>query len=197
MANLPTKLLDFLNESFSLYVTAHTFHWNVSGPNFFQYHKLFQEIYEDVYESLDHTAEHVRALGEKAPVTVKLDTKMSVTKTADEMVTELKDQNSKLVDNLIQLVNVANEQNEHGLSNFLAARLEQHKKWQWFLQSTSESVEPKQSMLSEIWGFMSEGKGIKTAAKSVYHRDYERTKDAPYRQYSHEEYLRKKKKRTK
>ena len=35
-------------------------------------------------------------------------------------------------------------------------------------------------------------KPLKQAAKSVYHRDYEKTKNKPYRKYDPEEYQRKK-----
>jgi DNA-binding ferritin-like protein len=33
--------------SFSFYLKAHNFHWNVEGEDFLEYHDLFGKIYED------------------------------------------------------------------------------------------------------------------------------------------------------
>ena len=52
---------------FSFYLKAHNFHWNVEGPNFHEYHVMFQKIYEDVYASVDVFAEEIRALDSYAP----------------------------------------------------------------------------------------------------------------------------------
>ncbi len=52
---------------FSFYLKAHYFHWNVEGPDFQEYHKLFETIYEEVYESIDPFAENIRKLGSYTP----------------------------------------------------------------------------------------------------------------------------------
>jgi starvation-inducible DNA-binding protein len=39
--------------SFSFYLKAHNFHWNVEGSDFKQYHDLFGDIYEEVFENYD------------------------------------------------------------------------------------------------------------------------------------------------
>jgi starvation-inducible DNA-binding protein len=52
---------------FSFYLKAHNFHWNVTGPDFLEYHQLFGAIYEEVYGSIDDYAEKIRALGTFVP----------------------------------------------------------------------------------------------------------------------------------
>ena len=52
---------------FSFYLKAHYFHWNVEGPDFSQYHKLFGKIYEEVYASIDDFAENIRKLNSYTP----------------------------------------------------------------------------------------------------------------------------------
>ena len=53
--------------TFSFYLKAHNFHWNVEGPDFLQYHDLFGKIYEEVYGSVDIFAEQICALGTYVP----------------------------------------------------------------------------------------------------------------------------------
>ena len=61
------KLKELLASTFSLYLKAHNYHWNVTGPNFAQYHEFFGDFYEEVHGSVDTTAEEIRKLGGFAP----------------------------------------------------------------------------------------------------------------------------------
>jgi starvation-inducible DNA-binding protein len=45
MNELQEQLKIVLASTFSLYLKAHNFHWNVEGPNFVQYHGYFGEFY--------------------------------------------------------------------------------------------------------------------------------------------------------
>ena len=54
--------------TFSYYLKAHNFHWNVTGADFFEYHELFGKIYEEVYGSIDAFAENIRKLAVILPV---------------------------------------------------------------------------------------------------------------------------------
>ena len=66
-----TVLIDQLKvtlaTTFSLYLKAHNFHWNITGPNFIQYHSFLNDVYDQVHGSVDAYAEHIRALGAFAP----------------------------------------------------------------------------------------------------------------------------------
>lgn len=68
---LVERLKVVLASAFSLYLKAHNYHWNVTGPNFGEYHQFFSDYYTAVHESTDLYAEHIRMLDAYAPVHLK------------------------------------------------------------------------------------------------------------------------------
>ena len=56
-----------LASTFSFYLKAHNFHWNVEGANFPQFHSFFEGIYTDAWGAVDVIAEHLRTLDAYAP----------------------------------------------------------------------------------------------------------------------------------
>lgn len=61
---ISTELLNKLlaNTSVLLVQTLH-YHWNIVGPEFNDYHKLFDDQYNMLFKDLDLVAERVRAVG--------------------------------------------------------------------------------------------------------------------------------------
>lgn len=121
---------------------AQNFHWNVEGSSFPQLHTLFEKIYEEVYGSIDTFAEQIRALELYTPASLQ---KFSMlTRVEDEneegmaegqMVAELLQDSEKMA-NMFKIVFAMAEQNgDHGLSNFFADRQDAHKKHSWMLRS--------------------------------------------------------------
>lgn len=47
------------------YQNLRNFHWNVSGPNFFELHAKFEELYNAANLGIDETAERILTLGER------------------------------------------------------------------------------------------------------------------------------------
>jgi len=45
------------------YQNLRNFHWNVSGPNFFELHAKFEELYNEANASIDELAERILTLG--------------------------------------------------------------------------------------------------------------------------------------
>ena len=129
---------------FSFYLKAHNFHWNVEGPNFHEYHTMFQKIYEDVYGSVDVFAEQIRALDDFAPGSHKRFLELS--KVADEtkvptglvMIERLLVDNDAVIEALNETMKLAQTHNKQGLMNFLGERIDQHNKWGWFLRATKK-----------------------------------------------------------
>ena len=56
-----------LADTFTLYLTTHNFHWNVTGPMFNSLHAMFMDQYTEMWNSIDTIAERCRALGHFAP----------------------------------------------------------------------------------------------------------------------------------
>jgi starvation-inducible DNA-binding protein len=67
MEQLIEQMKIILGTNFGLYFKAHTFHWNVEGPNFAEYHNFLGTLYEAVFDQTDSIAEHIRALGSFPP----------------------------------------------------------------------------------------------------------------------------------
>ena len=127
---------------FSFYLKAHYFHWNVEGPNFKEYHDLFGGIYEEVYGNIDDFAENIRKLNAYTPgsytrlsMLTQINDEMEIP-AAEQMIAELLSDSEKAVKIFKMVYNIAEENGEHGLSNFLAERMDAHKKHSWMLRAT-------------------------------------------------------------
>jgi len=70
MEQLIEQMKVILGTNFALYFKAHTYHWNVEGPNFAEYHGFLGTFYEAVFDQTDLIAEHIRALNSYAPTTL-------------------------------------------------------------------------------------------------------------------------------
>jgi starvation-inducible DNA-binding protein len=127
---------------FSFYLKAHNFHWNVIGPLFEQYHALFEVIYLEVYGSIDPFAENIRKLGAWTPASLSKFNMLS--EIPDEnnvlpdeaMVSELLQDSDKMVKVLKLVYDLAEQAGEHGFSNFLAERMDAHRKHSWMLRAS-------------------------------------------------------------
>ena len=137
------KLKEYHATNFAFYLKTHFFHWNVEGPNFPQYHKFFQKLYEEIFGAVDNIAEHIRALQSYAPGSLSRFSALSIipdqvdTVSAIEIFPILMADNINIMLMIADLDKMANDAGEIGLSNFLQARYEQHKKHQWMLRATA------------------------------------------------------------
>ncbi len=127
---------------YAFYLKTHEFHWNVEGPDFYEFHLLFERIYTEVYKSLDDFAEKLRALETYAPASFS---KLSMlTRVEDEnqqlearaMAVELLRDSDKMFSLLKIVYDIAEREGEHGFSNFLAERMDAHRKHSWMLRSS-------------------------------------------------------------
>jgi starvation-inducible DNA-binding protein len=131
---------------FSFYLLAHNFHWNVEGSDFLEYHDLFGKIYEEVYGAIDDFAEKIRSLGTYVPASYsrfnmlsKIDDETKILD-KDSMVRELLLNNEKMLIILKKTYDAAEAAGEHGFSNFLAERMDAHKKHGWMLRASTKGA---------------------------------------------------------
>lgn len=129
---------------YTFYLKAHFFHWNVEGSDFAQLHELFGNIYEEVYDSIDTFAEKIRAMGAYAPgsnsrfnVLTQIEDETQVLPAA-AMVSELLKDSDNMVIILKRVYDIAEANGEHGFSNFLAERMDAHRKHSWMLRATAK-----------------------------------------------------------
>ena len=129
---------------FTFYLKAHYFHWNVEGINFRELHDLFGTIYEEVYGNIDAFAEKIRALGAYAPGSNSRFGMLSLIQDetdvlpAEQMVLELLQDSDNMVKILKRVYDIAEAAGEHGFSNFLAERMDAHRKHSWQLRATAK-----------------------------------------------------------
>lgn len=130
-----------LANTFFMYQKAHSYHWNVVGLHFPQFHEFFGNLYEEIYGAVDPIAEHIRALDEMAPRDVeefwedKTVNASNKETTAKSMVRDLLETNDKVIDSLNILFKKLQSMNEQGFMNFIADRIDAHKKHGWMLRS--------------------------------------------------------------
>jgi len=142
MDQLLEKLKVLLATNFSFYLKLHFFHWNVTGPNFPQYHEFFEELYTEVWEANDSIAEHIRAAKGFAPGSLARYLDLTMIKDqvdvipAEQMLSIAAQDNDKVLDALTQAYLSAEQNSEHGLANFLQDRIDIHKKHAWMIRST-------------------------------------------------------------
>jgi starvation-inducible DNA-binding protein len=139
---LADALKTLLATEYAFVIKAQLFHWNVEGPDFAQLHKFFGKIYEEVYEnSIDQTAEFIRVLDDYTPGSFERFGELSrisgQTKIprARLMIEELAANNSELVSLLNETFAVAEQENQQGIMDFLASRIDAHGKHGWMLRS--------------------------------------------------------------
>jgi starvation-inducible DNA-binding protein len=142
---LSAAMKAILADAFHMYFKAHTFHWNVEGANFPEYHKFFGDVYEQLFDTIDPIAEEIRALGEYAPrslTELKGSTSIddSSVQTPTEMFASLLGDNSKILAGLTNGYKVAEAAGEIGLSNFLQDKIDAHKKLGWMIKSTAKGA---------------------------------------------------------
>ena len=143
-SELIEKLKGVLATTFSLYLKAHNYHWNVTGPNFSEYHAFFSDYYTAVHGSVDVYAEHIRMLGAFTPGSLKRFSELTMI--SDEvavpspkfMFVRLAADNLLLLNELRSTWELAESMKEHGVVATLETQIQYHEKMQWMLTAFSE-----------------------------------------------------------
>jgi len=139
---LADSLKTLLATEYAFVIKAQLFHWNVEGPDFAQLHKFFGKIYDEVYEnSIDQTAEFIRILDDYTPGSFERFSELSKisgqTKIprARLMLEELLANNGQMIELLNECFGEAEQENQQGIMDFLASRIDAHQKHGWMLRS--------------------------------------------------------------
>jgi starvation-inducible DNA-binding protein len=138
---LSDLLKTYLASTFSYYLKAHYFHWNVEGPDFGELHEFFSNIYEDSYSAMDPIAEYIRTTDEYAPGS--LSRFLELTQIPDQtkvprarlMLEELLADTQIMINLSRQVFEASAAEGREDIANFAAERQSQHGKYQWQLKS--------------------------------------------------------------
>lgn len=146
-SDLAECLYQTISDAFMMYFMAHSYHWNVTGPEFVQFHDFFADIYEDVHGSIDPLAEDIRKIGYKAPMHLLQicdSTRVAHSEPNCDpmsMTAELYAANEIVISDLYAAFGCANDANQQGVADFIAERINAHEKWRWQL-GTTIGIEP-------------------------------------------------------
>jgi starvation-inducible DNA-binding protein len=139
---LVDDLKTLLATQYAFVIKAQLFHWNVEGPDFAQLHEFFSDIYEEVYEnSIDQTAEFIRILDDYTPgsferfAELSLITGQTKIPRARLMIEELFADAEQLIALLNQCFDVSEAEDQQGICDFLAGRIDAMGKHRWMLRS--------------------------------------------------------------
>lgn len=141
-----TILNTVLADEFVLLVQTLNYHWNLVGPEFNDYHKLFDDQYHKIFEMIDAIAERVRsvggiALGSMAALkkAARLEEDTGEVPAPKIMIQRLLKHHESLITSVRGGVNeTARDNRDIGTSNFLTDLLEKHEKIAWMLRSLTE-----------------------------------------------------------
>jgi starvation-inducible DNA-binding protein len=138
---LADDLKTLLATQYAFVIKAQFFHWNVEGMHFSQLHKFFGKIYEEVNDAIDATAEYIRILEEYTPGSFERFQELSLISgqikvpRARLMLQELLEDNSVVINLLNQCFDSAEQENQQGIADFIAGRIDAQGKHGWMLKA--------------------------------------------------------------
>ena len=138
---LADDLKTLLATQYAFVIKAQFFHWNVEGSDFAQLHKFFGKIYEEVNGAIDATAEYIRIMEEYTPGSFERFQELSLitgqikVPRARLMLQELLADNQVVIDLLNQCFSSAEQENQQGIADFIAGRIDAQGKHGWMLKA--------------------------------------------------------------
>ena len=143
---LADGLAHVLADTYTLYLTTHNFHWNVTGPMFNTLHAMFMTQYTELWTSVDLIAERIRSLGHPAPgsyaqfgALTSLEDVPTVPPKALDMVATLVAGHEAVARTARALLPTADEASDEPTADLLTQRLTVHEKTAWMLRSLLET----------------------------------------------------------
>ncbi|HMO44924.1 MAG TPA: Dps family protein [Rubrivivax sp.] len=145
-ATIAAGLSHLLADTYTLYLTTHNFHWNVTGPMFNTLHTMFMAQYTELWNAVDPVAERIRALGHAAPGSYQQFSKLSslpdapdAPPAAMDMVRVLVEGHEAVARTAREVFVLADEANDQPTADLLTQRLDVHEKTAWMLRSLLEA----------------------------------------------------------
>lgn len=134
-----------LADTYTLYLTTHNFHWNVTGPMFNTLHMMFMGQYTELWNAVDPIAERIRSLGHQAPgsyaqfgaLTSVPDAPQTPPK-ALEMVSILVTGHEAVARTARAVFPLADKAGDEPTADLLTQRLTVHEQTAWMLRSLLE-----------------------------------------------------------
>ena len=134
-----------LADTYTLYLTTHNFHWNVTGPMFNTLHQMFMVQYTELWAAVDPVAERIRSLGHAAPGSYAQFSKLASVPDAPttppkalEMVRILVQGHEAVARTARDMFPVAEQARDEPTADLLTQRMTVHEQTAWMLRSLLE-----------------------------------------------------------
>ena len=144
-AAIAQGLSRLLADTYTLYLTTHNFHWNVTGPMFNALHNMFMDQYTELWNAVDPIAERIRSLGHPAPGSYAQFGKLSSLADAPAnppkamaMVRILVDGHEAVARTARELFPIADKAGDEPTADLLTQRLTVHEQTAWMLRALLE-----------------------------------------------------------
>jgi len=135
-----------LADTYTLYLTTHNFHWNVTGPMFNSLHAMFMAQYTELWNAVDPIAERIRSLGHIAPGSysqlsqlTSLDDAPATPPAALNMVRILVEGHEAVARTARSLFPLADAASDEPTADLLTQRLTMHEQAAWMLRALLEA----------------------------------------------------------
>ena len=134
-----------LADTYTLYLTTHNFHWNVTGPMFNTLHAMFMVQYTELWNAVDPVAERIRSLGHVAPGSYAQFSKLATIKDAPSappkalaMVRILVEGHEAVARTARGILPLVDKAGDEPTADLLTQRLTVHEQAAWMLRSLLE-----------------------------------------------------------
>ena len=134
-----------LADTYTLYLTTHNFHWNVTGPMFNTLHAMFMQQYTELWNAVDPIAERIRSLGHVAPGSYAEFAKLSSLPDAPsappkalEMVAILAKGHEGAARTARAMFDLVDKASDEPTADLLVQRLTVHEQTAWMLRALLE-----------------------------------------------------------
>jgi len=135
-----------LADTYTLYLTTHNFHWNVTGPMFNTLHTMFMAQYTELWGAVDPIAERIRSLGHAAPGSYAAFGELASIADAPrtppralDMVRILTEGHEAVARTARGIFPLADKAGDEPTADLLTQRLTVHEQTAWMLRSMLES----------------------------------------------------------
>jgi starvation-inducible DNA-binding protein len=124
-----------------LYTKLHNYHWYVKGPEFFNLHIKFEELYNEAGTHLDVIAERILALRGQPIATMKEQLAAASikeargTENANQMVSQLANDFEMLTDELTKAIEDAEKNEDQPTADLLIGIRQSIEKHTWMLKA--------------------------------------------------------------
>ena len=134
-------------DTFALYLKTKNFHWHVSGPNFRDYHLMFDEHGDQIFAMTDVLAERVRKIGGTTLRSIgdisrqqRLADNDAAYVDTQDMLAELREDNQRFIAAMRQVHDLCDEHGDVATASLLENFIDEAEKRVWFLYESGRSA---------------------------------------------------------